>query len=67
MEAAVDCFKAAVAVDVVEATAAVDGVEAVVGVKIVAGVEAADEDCVEITSGNVETTGVIIVAPTLKK
>ena len=57
MEDAVDDVEAAVAVDGVEAAAAVDGVEAVVGVKIVAGVEAADGDCVEPTSGNVETTG----------
>ena len=59
--------EAAVAVDSVEAAAAVDGVEDVVGVKIVAGVEAADGDCVEPTSCNVETTGVIIVAPTTEK
>ena len=67
MEAAVDSVEAAVAVDGVEAAAAVDGVEAVPGVKIVAGVEAADEDCVEPTSGNVETKGDIIVAPTTEK
>ena len=67
VEAAVDGVKAAVSVDGVEAAAAVDDVEAVAGVKIVAGVEAADEDCVEPTSGNVETTGVIIVTPTTEK
>ena len=57
----------AVAVDGVEAAAAVDDVEASAGVKIVAGVETADEDCVEPTTGNVETTGDIIVAKTTEK